>query len=601
MLIPLTGMAQENLRKVTEDFQGGKITYSYYEDGSNGNHVKHGAFKFIKKDKGYDALTTGTFKNGMRDGVWTYKINSTDYPNSMGSFTTRTMTATLTYKDGMPNGLWKLSDFAKARNKMLGLNNTYRWSDYETIANDNVTMTFKNGSVTGTVNYKTNGKSKTYTLNEFGYAIGEINTTNYIGKETITFKDGVVVKDIVRNSAGKVIDNDSFILENEETWLAIAKRYMKGEISESDIIKLGADIYTKPLAEAIDVETMFQHDYLYLQSIGGDRTLQDGSSNSTRNYGKFIVIKPIGIVHYYEHPKWSKYGFTSIPDYKGITDEETFMDVEFLINNCADNLYPEDIATLKDFVQRYHATKEERKKQQVRVEFEEISEKLSENIQERIQYIHKTNKDLINLYAPLSLNVIYYSNGQNPYKDDIVAQNALYTVKLLSDSVNSITNKYRDINPATKVLGYTDVRVIEEKLKNVDWAKHLSDIKTKDKEAATTFNSLNSNIESVSSNLKKLSDEISTVNKEYGISSQANSSSSKKKAPQIYLQYSDIMNELLHLTMSKKDLSEINSLLETEILLSQKVLEYKDQDNKSRIKLLKKAESVNEKIRIFTE
>lgn len=70
-----------------------------------------------------------------------------------------------------------------------------------------------------------------------------------------------------------------------------------------------------------------QHDYFYLQSIGGDKTLQEGSSFSTRNYGKYIVIKPIGIVHYYEHPKWSKYGFTPIADYKGITNEETLTDV----------------------------------------------------------------------------------------------------------------------------------------------------------------------------------------------------------------------------------------------------------------------------------
>ena len=613
MLVPFTGIAQENLKTVTEDFQGGKITYTYYEDESTGNYVKHGTFKFIKKEDGYNALTTGTFKNGMRDGAWTYKISSIDYPNSMGSFTTRTMNATLTYKDGMPNGLWQLSDFAKARNKMLGPNNTFRWSNYETIANDNVTMTFKDGSVIGTVNYKTNGKSKTYTLNEFGYAIGTINTTNYLGIETITFKDGIVIKDIVRDGTGKVIDSDSFILENEETWLAIAKKYMKGEISETDIIKLGADIYEKQLGESIDVETMFQHDYFYLQSIGGDKTLQEGSSFSTRNYGKYIVIKPIGIVHYYEHPKWSKYGFTPIADYKGITNEEILTDVEFLINNCSNNLYPGDIAILKDFVQRYHVAKDERTKQQeiqkIRSEYEEISKNLSENIQERIQYINKMNKDFVNLYAPSSLNAIYYSNVQNPYEDDIVAKNALYIVKLLSDSINSITNKYRNINPSTNVLGYTDLRTIEKKMENIDWAKRLSDIKTKEKEASITFTSLNSNIETISSNLKKLSDEISTVNKEYGISSQKDSSSSdlqkllqsKKKAPQIYLQYSNIINELLHLMMSKKDFSEINSLLETEILLSKKVLEYKNQDNKSRIKILKKTESIDEKIRVFTE
>lgn len=335
---------QGNIKTNTEDLQGGKATYQYYENPVTGSFVKHGTFSYIKKDKGYTETVTGSFNKGLRNGIWTYKIIGTDYPNSIGSYTTRTMNATLTYKDGMPDGLWKLADLSKIRDKRLAPHNTFRWSAYEIIADNNVTLRFKDGVAVGTVTYKNNGKVSTYTLNDAGYMVGTLTLNRYIGTETIVSKDGVVVKDIIRDSSGKVIDDSSFTLADEDKWKSVALKYMKGEMTEGDVMKLGADIFEKEVPGSIDVEVMFQHDYLYLRGIGGDRTLKENSSGTTRNYGKYIVVKPIGKVHYSEHPVW-KNRFTVFG--KNMSDCSV---VRYMADSCANTLYPEDVLELKRIV-----------------------------------------------------------------------------------------------------------------------------------------------------------------------------------------------------------------------------------------------------------
>jgi hypothetical protein len=178
----------------------------------------------------------------------------------------------------------------------------------------------------------------------------------------------------------------------------------------------------------------------------------------------------------------------------------------------------------------------------------------------------------------------------------VVSQNSLYIAQLFSDSVKVVAAKYQENNPASCVDGYIDPETIKQKLEAIEWEKHLSNIEKKHEEMSIVFQSFNKQIETIILNLQKLSDEILTAEKKYEISIQT-----EKKTPQIYLRYADIMSELSSLIQSKRNLLEINNLLETGILLSQKVQNYQNQENKSRIKLLKKAQSLDEKVRIFTE
>lgn len=437
---------QENLKTITEDFQEGKATYQYYEDQTTGNFVKHGTFKYVKQQGSYAETATGTFNKGMRNGVWTYKISGTDYPNSMGSYTTRTMNATLTYKNGMPDGLWKLTDFSKARSKMLAPHNTFRWSDYETITDDNVSMTFKNGVAVGTVTHKNKGKVITYTLNELGYATGTHNLNRYIGTETIVYKDGVVVKDIVRDASGKIIDSDSFILEDEEKWLAVAKQYMNGEIAQADVFKLGADIFEKELSESVDVEVAFQHDYLYLKGIGGDKTLKERSSFTTRNYGKYVVVKPIGIVHYYDHPVWKN--STTIFG----SERSDYLVAQYMVNNCSTTLYPEDILKLKEMIQKYDEI------EQVKINETEYDKCLSQ-IDEAIKIWEENTK---RTKCEDIIKELHSASGTN----EIV--NCIYNNWHVTDYINSIFDKKYAFERKKTNITKGDVSDLKMKLETIN-------------------------------------------------------------------------------------------------------------------------------------
>ena len=74
----------QTLKTYSGLYEGGKATYTYYED-ENGERVKHGKFAYNKANEGigvgggmniaYSTATSasGNYKNGIKDGKWTYK------------------------------------------------------------------------------------------------------------------------------------------------------------------------------------------------------------------------------------------------------------------------------------------------------------------------------------------------------------------------------------------------------------------------------------------------------------------------------------------------------------------------------------------------
>ena len=83
MLAAQAGMGQ-TLKTYSGVYEGGKATYTYYED-ENGERVKHGKFSYNNVDKGIGVgggmsvsyattiSASGNYKNGLKDGKWTYK------------------------------------------------------------------------------------------------------------------------------------------------------------------------------------------------------------------------------------------------------------------------------------------------------------------------------------------------------------------------------------------------------------------------------------------------------------------------------------------------------------------------------------------------
>ena len=88
----------------------GTATYLYTEDPASGNRVFNGKFTYTGKDGSGKLLETvsGSYKNNLKDGFWIY--NTKTVP---GLRTISDKSFSGLYKDGFPNGIWKLNYVTK--------------------------------------------------------------------------------------------------------------------------------------------------------------------------------------------------------------------------------------------------------------------------------------------------------------------------------------------------------------------------------------------------------------------------------------------------------------------------------------------------------
>lgn len=112
LLMTLAAQASvgQTLKTYSGLYEDGKATYTYYED-ENGERVKHGKFTYNKTDKGIGVgggmavsyattiSASGSYKNSMKDGKWTYKNKTAG-----GSITFANFSAVVNYVDGRMEG-----------------------------------------------------------------------------------------------------------------------------------------------------------------------------------------------------------------------------------------------------------------------------------------------------------------------------------------------------------------------------------------------------------------------------------------------------------------------------------------------------------------
>src|ERR1035437_8942131 len=105
----------QNLKTFSGEFDNGEVikgkaVYTYYEDPKTLEYVKQGDFKYYRTLKGdygtHSESITGNYKNGKKDGLWSYVISKLDYPSRDGSFYTGSIKLTANYLNGKPNGSW---------------------------------------------------------------------------------------------------------------------------------------------------------------------------------------------------------------------------------------------------------------------------------------------------------------------------------------------------------------------------------------------------------------------------------------------------------------------------------------------------------------
>lgn len=245
--VPLVGTmplsAQNNLKTVTEDFQKGKVTYSYYENPETYELLKHGPLKYTETCKqgnyGTKFLTvTGNFKDGKRDGVWTYTLNQKDFDdNGEDNLVTKNINFTQTYKDGKYNGIAKLNGMRKYRS-LRYWNGKRTWTSYGDTYIRNYAVTYKDNRITGNVTYKIDNKMGTINFGSGGLQTGEYSTDfMHIFKQTITANTkGVVTKFLVRRK-----DNGSVYrkLTFDAELLDMINQYSTGKISFDELKSKG--------------------------------------------------------------------------------------------------------------------------------------------------------------------------------------------------------------------------------------------------------------------------------------------------------------------------------------------------------------------------
>lgn len=130
VLIMLAAQASmgQTLKTYNGLYEDGQATYTYYED-ENGERIKHGKFTYNKADKGIGVgggmsvsyattiSASGNYKNGMKDGEWTY-INKT----TGGGITFSDFSAVVNYVDGRMEGALNNAEttFQMKNNRITG-------------------------------------------------------------------------------------------------------------------------------------------------------------------------------------------------------------------------------------------------------------------------------------------------------------------------------------------------------------------------------------------------------------------------------------------------------------------------------------------------
>jgi len=247
----------------------GKATYQYYEDTATASEIKHGFFKasgLSKSDFGYSSFSiTGQFIDGFRNGLWTFTMQRKDLPIEGGSYSTGKLKSTQNFKNGLPNGKWRLHEIWKAR-YLLEIHGKSVWGLFCEPLVDSASTTFKNGMAFGATYTKKYGDETKATLNDNGFIIG-----NFIAPWGIsTFNsNGVKTK-----WEGEYLDLT--VIQN-------ADLYLTGKITKSKLDELSIRVDT--VINAFEnMPAMFEQEFF--EGVGGDKS--NIATKNTRIYGRYF-------------------------------------------------------------------------------------------------------------------------------------------------------------------------------------------------------------------------------------------------------------------------------------------------------------------------
>lgn len=294
LLISFAGFSQ-NLKKYSGEYPNeystkGIATYTYYEDAKTADYIKHGLFKYtMKEGNNYNANFSGNFKNGKRDGIWTYSITRLDDPAD-NVFYTGSIQMTANYNNGLPNGVWTYSKIMKYRGKVLAIGG-YKWTNYEVQPNVSVSANFKNGVTVGSLKIIND-------LSKYSTITGEFDTNGFLDKAwtlrsdrqeiKMNFNHGIQTSFIDRDfPVGKVYENTV----DDEEMSKLKNDFLAKKITTNDLLKkrISIDTISAVKNDLYSFVFTFYSDFFNYKNIEGDDTYEEGKN--IRDDGYYFLFK----------------------------------------------------------------------------------------------------------------------------------------------------------------------------------------------------------------------------------------------------------------------------------------------------------------------
>lgn len=261
----------------------GTATYKYYEDPETREYVKHGPFSYKFKGQGdydgYDQSITGTFKNGLKHGVWTYTINMSDFGNG-NPYHTGKVTLVANYKDGYADGNWTQTQALKKRERYFAYGQ-YHWEPFGPLQNMRISMNFDKGHLVGGVDiddefaqFKARGS-----FGQDGLATGTwtVNARAWGKNREIIYRDNFMYEFIARSNSGAVESGTTKYTDGYNLYMR-AKQMSDSELEEAglNIERVCGERCAPTNNILVYIRKQLVNEYFLCQWIGGDLTFEEG-------------------------------------------------------------------------------------------------------------------------------------------------------------------------------------------------------------------------------------------------------------------------------------------------------------------------------------
>jgi hypothetical protein len=276
LLFPFGLMAQKTMRYEgaypNRRNEQATATYTYYKDTKSGKQVKHGSFRYNVKIKGTQNRLyrniTGEYKNGWKDGLWTFSVSSKDYNlKNDGWFYSLSIQMEANYSDGWPDGTWTYSAFVKKR-KSAYKNGQKKWQAYQTVEDVKIKLNFDKGLLIDSLWIRNPQGTSIFALmdnhgflkNDFLIVAGEKEIKKH-------FRDGFMIDD--RNDASKAVYD--YYVKYRSNLAAAGARLDTVSLFSQKMCIISATLNKQ----------IFNDDYFNYLYIDGDRMLSFKGSRKT--------------------------------------------------------------------------------------------------------------------------------------------------------------------------------------------------------------------------------------------------------------------------------------------------------------------------------